>query len=225
MKSKAVTLWLPDEELWFELYFHLSISESLARGILLPKTLTILASFNRTFVGQILTGTHSPRTERRSNAFASKLNRMCERLRNRLAQCVIGSSGDVFVPKITLELLHAYKELKARMAEKGIVEESEYAENLEEWKHFFSHLPSANDVVVPTTSEDMDVAAIMLSFAQQPVRHQTTPPTAHWPVTPPRSPTSADDYNVVSASSVPSMHRCVTPAYETDISALIASPD
>jgi hypothetical protein len=171
LKSKAVTMWLPDEELWFELYFQLSIAESRARGILLPKTLLILNSFNQTFVGHILQDSHGnsidPRVERSSNAFASKLNRMCPQLRARLHQCVFGKSGDIFVPKITLDMLHAYKEMKTEMADKGIDNESEYSEDLDDWRHLFSHLPSIDDAPVSTVEDD--AAAVLISMATQPV--------------------------------------------------------
>lgn len=167
-------MWLPDEELWFELYFQLSIAESRARGILLPKTLLILNAFNQTFAGHILQDSHGnkigPRVERNSNAFASKLNRMWPQLRSRLHQCVFGKSGDIFVPEITLEMLHAYKEMKTKMADKGIEKESQYSDDLTEWRHLFSHLPSIEDVPVPTVEDD--AAAVLISMATQPINAQ-----------------------------------------------------
>jgi hypothetical protein len=167
-------MWLPDEELWFELYFQLSIAESRARGILLPKTLLILNAFNQTFVGHILQDSHGnnigPRVERNSNAFASKLNRMCPQLRTRLQQCVFGKSGDIFVPKITLDMLHAYKEMKTEMAVKGIEKESEYSDDLAEWCHLFFNLPSINHAPISTVEDD--VAAVLISMATQPVNAQ-----------------------------------------------------
>ncbi|KAF2830804.1 hypothetical protein CC86DRAFT_402813 [Ophiobolus disseminans] len=176
MKSKAVTLWLEDEELWFELYYQLSIAESLVRGILLPKTTTILDAFNATFVGRTLTDHHGkptePRVERHSNAFASKLNRMCQLLRNRLVQCVFGKSGDIFVPVITLKMLHQYKAMKLDMQAKGVVEESAYANDLEHWTSLFSHLPSATDIDMqdtPTSTAEQDAAATLLSLYAAPV--------------------------------------------------------
>jgi len=177
MKSKAVTLWLPDEELWFELYFQLSIAEARKKGILLPKTVAILAAFNETFVGKSLKDAHGrdtePRSERQGNAFASKLNRMCVQLRNRLNQCVFGKSGDVFVPKITIKMLRQYKEMKSAMAAKGIIDESAYADSLEDWNFLFSHLPNADeedmqDASAPSIEED--VAATLLSL-RTPVLH------------------------------------------------------
>jgi hypothetical protein len=176
IKSKVVTTWLPDEELWFELYYHLSIAESRTRGILLPKTLQVLQAFNQTFVGQILQDSHGksmePRVERHSNAFASKSNRMCPQLRERLNQCVFGKSGDVFVPVITMKMLRTYKQMKTGMEKKGIEKESAYAENLEVWQYLFSHLPSSNDVDVqddPVTSVEDDAAAVLISMAAQSV--------------------------------------------------------
>jgi hypothetical protein len=178
MKSKAVTLWLPDEELWFELYFQLSIAQSLTRGMILPKTINILEAFNDTFVGRVMQDHYGkptePREERRSNAFASKINRMCQRLRDRLGQCVFGRSGDTFVPKITMKMLQTYKQMKVDMREKGVMEESEYSDNLQEWQYLFSHLPNAADIEMqdePTTTIEEDVAAVLLTM-HKPVHHQ-----------------------------------------------------
>ncbi|KAH8730735.1 hypothetical protein GQ44DRAFT_722985 [Phaeosphaeriaceae sp. PMI808] len=134
IKSKAVSLWLPDEELWFELHFQLTIAESRVRGILLPKTSAVLQSFNETFVGRVIRDCHGfdtePRVERNSNAFASKFNRMCPGLRARLNQSVFGRSGDSFVPGISVEMLEAYKRMKGDMERKGIENESAYSEHL-----------------------------------------------------------------------------------------------
>jgi hypothetical protein len=174
MKTKAVTLWLYDEELWFELYYQVSIAESRTRGILLPKTLSILEAFNQTFVGQVIQDSHGdntePRIERQPNAFASKFNRVYPQLRARLNQCVFGKSGDVFVPKITFRVLQTYKQMKAKMDEKGIKKESAYSEKLEEWQHFFSHLPDYDDVEIldePGSSVEDHAAAVLISMASQ----------------------------------------------------------
>ena len=104
-------MWHEMEELWFELYFHLSIAESRKRGIMLPVTKVVRQAFNETFVGQVLQDKDGDdldiRTERQSNAFASKFNRVCPLLRARLNNCVFGKSGDVFIPKITFEVSSA----------------------------------------------------------------------------------------------------------------------
>lgn len=180
MKSKEVTLWLPLEELWFELYYQLSISEALTRGIIIPKSTPILEAFNATFAGQIIKDHHdvdsSPRVERSSNAFTAKFSRMCQRLRDRLGQCVFGTSGDAFVPKITMEMLGAYKAMKDKMRSKGITEESEYSEDLQEWRFLFAHLPvasSALDQDVPASflNVEEEVAAILLTMSK-PVHHK-----------------------------------------------------
>jgi hypothetical protein len=180
MKSKAVTVWLPDEELWFELYYQLSIVESRVRGILLPKTLVILGAFNRTFVGRVIQDHHgydtAPRADRQVNAFASKFNRMCPGLRARLLQCVFGKSGDIFVPEITLEMLYAYKQMKAEMRKKGIAKESVYSAHLEEWRYLFSHLPSIGDSTTklePGSTVEDDAAAVLISMATQPINAYT----------------------------------------------------
>jgi hypothetical protein len=143
MKAKDVTMWLPDEELWFELYYHLSIAMSRHRGILIPKSKEVLDSFNETFAsvsGGTPNGEQTP-GDRQSNAFASKLNRMCLNLKARLTASLYNKSGDSFVPEITLEMLEVYKKMKSNLATKGIYGESLYSDNLEEWKYFFSHLP------------------------------------------------------------------------------------
>jgi hypothetical protein len=143
MRAKDVTIWLPDEEIWFELYYHLSIAMAQACGMLIPKSREVLKSFNSTFApladgssdGEQLPG------DRSANAFASKLNRMCINLRNRLLASVYNKSGDCFVPTITLDMLQGYKNMKLDLAMKGIYGESAYSDGLEEWKHFLSHLP------------------------------------------------------------------------------------
>jgi hypothetical protein len=197
MKSKAVTVWLPDEELWFELYFQLSIAESRARGFLLPKTLHVLTAFNKTFVGQVVQDHHgldtAPRVERAPNAFASKFNRMCPDLRARLFQCTFGKSGDMFVPEITLEMLNSYKAMKTEM---GLDKETVYAVDLEKWCRLFANLPSigGDDGVAKeesVSSAEDEAAAVLVSMATAP-------------------------YGGV---------RCATPVREVDIWSLIASPD
>jgi hypothetical protein len=101
-------MWHEMEELWFELYFHLSIAESRQHGIMLPVTKAVRKAFNDTFVGKVLQDKDGNdldiRTERQPNAFASKFGRVCPLLRARLDTCVFGKSGDVFIPKITFEV-------------------------------------------------------------------------------------------------------------------------
>jgi hypothetical protein len=182
MKSKAVTVWLPDEELWFELYYQLSIAESRVHGMLLPKTLGVLGAFNKTFVGRVVQDHNgyntAPRAERQPNAFASKFNRMCPELRARLYQSMFGKSGDIFVPEITLEMLHAYKQMRADMSNKGIEKESAYAVHLDEWCYLLANLPNIEDFRMQTefgsTVEDDAAAAVLISMATQPVNARTT---------------------------------------------------
>jgi hypothetical protein len=181
MKSKAVTAWLPDEELWFELYYHLLIAESRVRGMLLPKTVEVLGTFNVTFAGRVIQDHHgydtAPRTERQPNAFASKFNRMCPELRTRLYQSMFGKSGDVFVPEITLEMLYAYKKMKMDMSNKGIEKESAYAVHLDEWCYLFANLPSIGDFGMMAelgSSVENDAAAVLISMAMQPVNAHTS---------------------------------------------------
>ncbi|KAH7396792.1 hypothetical protein DE146DRAFT_789439 [Phaeosphaeria sp. MPI-PUGE-AT-0046c] len=178
-KSKAVTIWLPDEELWFELYYHIMIAESRARGILLPKNARVLEAFNKTFVGRIVQDHNdresAPRTARQFNAFASKFNRMCPKLRARLKQCIFGKSGDIFVPDITLGMVSAYKDMKAALEESGIVEESDYAEHLSEWCHLFAHLPGTSHVTKQQKQLSMaedDAAAVLISLSQDSVQSE-----------------------------------------------------
>jgi hypothetical protein len=144
MKAKDVTMWLPDEEAWFELYYHLSIAASRSCGMLIPKSKDVLASFNETFV-EVVTANEGENVQapgnRLPNAFASKLNRMCLGLKARLVASVYNKSGDTFVPKITIVMLEDYKQMKADLAKKGIHAESPYSDNLEEWREFMSHLP------------------------------------------------------------------------------------
>lgn len=146
LKSKEVTVWCEEEELWFELYYHLSIAESRARGLLLPKIKMISDAFNATFAGHTFGDQDGnevePRATRQVNAFGAKFKRMCPRLRSRLHQCVFGKSGDVFVPEITLDMLGRYREMKLQMSDMGVVEESAYSDDLGEWQSFFFNLSS-----------------------------------------------------------------------------------
>jgi hypothetical protein len=173
LKAKTVTVWLDEEELWFELYHQLSIAESRIRGILLPSTYAIREAFNNTFAGQVLQykgKTLEPRGERQANAFASKFNRMCPQLRARLYMSTWGKSGDVYVPKITFGMLKKYQHMKKEMDEKGIKDESAYSDDLEEWLYLFSHLPDTEDPDVQEEYrpvEEVDAAAALISFATQ----------------------------------------------------------
>ncbi|KAH7093210.1 hypothetical protein FB567DRAFT_609628 [Paraphoma chrysanthemicola] len=180
MKSKTLTMWLPEEELWIELYFQLSIAQARARGMLLPKAVDVLAAFNRTFAGKLVKdgkGVDLLREERKGNAFTSKFNRMCPHLRARLAQCVFGKSGDVYVPEISMEMLQEYKMMKSEMEARGVVKESQYSNGLEDWTYLFSHLPQEEkeegtngaEMDCSFTSEEDDAAAVLVSMALQPV--------------------------------------------------------
>jgi len=174
MKHKTIVLWLSDEKLWMELYFQLSIAESRKRGMLLPTTPEILVAFNKMFVGRVLQHkgrTMEPRGERKLNAFTSKFNRTCLLLRARLNQCLVGKSGDVFIPEISYERLQAYKQMKEKL---GLGKETEaaYAEGLSEWNRLFMHLPG-DDIGVRdepvATAQDVAAGALM-SLAGYPVK-------------------------------------------------------
>lgn len=174
LKSKAVSVWLPYEELWFELYFQLSIAESRMHGILLPKNARVLKAFNSTFVGHSIRDQNgnytAPRAARQENAFASKFNRMCPNLRARLQQCTFGKSGDIFVPEISLEMLHAYRQMKIELEGRGIKEECVYSEHLQEWCHLFAHLPGTSHVTIQKKQLSMaedDAAAVLISLSQE----------------------------------------------------------
>jgi hypothetical protein len=242
LKSKIVNTWLPDEELWFELYYQLSIAESRTRGMLIPKTVQVLRMFNETFVGQVLQDSHGktmePRIERQANAFASKFNRMCLHLKARLTQSVLGKSGDAFVPSITMAMLQTYKQMKTAMADKGIKTESAYAENLAEWLHLFSHLPFTSQDR-PVTSVENDAAAALMSMATQSVDvYDCVKVEDEWPNTPellrnqsfssslrsngPPTPPCWSSEGTIALLEKP---RSFTPINEFDIAALIASPD
>ncbi|KAI4698599.1 hypothetical protein J4E81_005822 [Alternaria sp. BMP 2799] len=105
LKARSVSLWYEAEELWFELYFQLSIVEARKRGIMLP-----------------------------------------------------GSR-------------------QGKLAERGIEAESEYADGLEEWRWFLSHLPDVEmEAVVKEEEEaremeakEYDAVAALVSLANSPV--------------------------------------------------------
>jgi len=176
-----VSLWYEAEELWFELYFQLSIVEARKRGIMLPGNRQVRDAFNKTFVGRVIKGRGGedlePRVEREGNAFASKFNRMFPALRARLNGCVLGRSGDVFVPVITFGMVERYRVMKGKLTERGIEAESEYADGLEEWQWFLSHLPDVEmEAVVKEEEEaremeakEYDAVAALVSLANSPV--------------------------------------------------------
>ncbi|KAI4954750.1 hypothetical protein J4E86_006060 [Alternaria arbusti] len=181
LKARSVSLWYEAEELWFELYFQLSIVEARKRGIMLPGNRQVRDAFNKTFVGRVIKGRGGedlePRVEREGNAFASKFNRMFPALRARLNGCVLGRSGDVFVPVITFGMVERYRVMKGKLAERGIEAESEYADGLEEWQWFLSHLPDVEmEAVVKEEEEaremeakEYDAVAALVSLANSPV--------------------------------------------------------
>jgi hypothetical protein len=212
MKSKAVTVWLPIEELWFELYFHLSIAESRDRGFILPKTVNVLEAFNSTFVGRVVRDFKGeetlPRVERKPNAFASKFNRMCPELRARLGECTFRKSGDVCVPEITLEMVEKYEVMKREL---GIEKESVYAVQLEEWCRLFANLPGVGD----DRGETEAVVSVEDRFGDGGGKTDEV--------------SLAEDEAAAAlvsmATSTYGVARCTTPEAELDIGSLIASPD
>ncbi|CAN9106663.1 unnamed protein product [Alternaria alternata] len=151
-------------------------------------------AFNATFVGTIIQDKVGndlpPRAEREANAFASKFNRMCPVLRARLNNCVFGKSGDTYMPKITFKMMERYKTMKGEMAAKGVECESEYADHLEDWRHFLSHLPDPEDAEmqdVATEEEDVkemeakevDAVTALISLSHSPINSQVAlSPTA-----------------------------------------------
>ncbi|KAL6159279.1 hypothetical protein ACJBU6_03362 [Exserohilum turcicum] len=149
IKARSVNQWHEYEELWLELYFQLSIAEALKRPTVVPNTALIRRAFNDMFVGRVLYAHDgvalAPREERRGNAFSSKFGRVCHRLRARLAACVLGKSGDVYMPRITMDMVHEYKGMKMLLEDMGIYAESEYAEGLEAWRGFLASLPVGDE--------------------------------------------------------------------------------
>ncbi|KZM26044.1 hypothetical protein ST47_g2795 [Ascochyta rabiei] len=146
---KMVDVWVPDEEAWIELYFHLSIAETRKHGIRLPMTKDVWQAFLQFFGDRELTGkygevvTRKPRT---NSAFSAKFRRF-EELAERLEQCMRGKSGDLFMPNMTETMLDRFKEMKGGMEAKGLKKESAYAgQDLQDWLAFFSHLPTEGDV-------------------------------------------------------------------------------
>jgi hypothetical protein len=189
LKARSVSLWHEAEELWFEVYFQLSIVEARKRGILLPATRQVRDAFNKTFVGRVIRDRAGrelpPRVEREGNAFASKFSRVVPLLRARLNACVFGVSGDVYVPEITLEMLERYKVVKREMADKGIECESEDADGVGEWQDFLSRLEDGGDGEVKENAEEqeesrdleakeVDAAAALISLANSPVNSWNT---------------------------------------------------
>ncbi|KNG49883.1 ubiquitin-protein ligase E3A [Stemphylium lycopersici] len=88
IKARTVSAWHEDEELWFELWFQLSIAEARRSGggVLMPGVKVVREAFNGFFVGRRLSagtkgtdgvvfGVGEPRGARGANAFASKFAR------------------------------------------------------------------------------------------------------------------------------------------------------
>jgi len=187
LKARSVSLWYEQEDLWFELYFQLSIVESRKRGILLPASRQVRDAFNATFVGSVIQDRAGndlpPRVERESNAFASKFKRMYPVLRARLNSCIFGKSRDTYIPRITFKMMERYKAMKADIAAKGIECESEYADHLEDWQHFLLHLPDADHVKIQDVTKEeednkemeakeVDAVAALISLAHSPINSQ-----------------------------------------------------
>jgi len=158
----------------------MSIVEARKRGIMLPGSRQMRDAFNKTFVGRVIKGRSGedlpPRVEREGNAFASKFNRMFPALRARLNGCVLGRSGDVFVPVITFGMVERYRVMKESLVKRGIEAESEYADGLEEWRWFLSHLPDVKmeaivkeEEVREMEAKELDAVAALVSLANSPV--------------------------------------------------------
>ena len=90
--------------------------------------------------------------------------------------CVLGRSGDVFVPVVTFGMMERYRVMKESLAKRGIEAESEYADGLEEWRWFLSHLPDVEMEAVVKEEEaremeakEYDAVAALVSLANSPV--------------------------------------------------------
>ncbi|KAF2635439.1 hypothetical protein P280DRAFT_523159 [Massarina eburnea CBS 473.64] len=115
LKAKTVTLWHDKEEAYIELTYHLLVMEAAHNGLMIPKSRGILENFNNFFRGKVFQDAdgvdHEPRTERKHNAFVSKVNRAVEKIKPRLESMLLGKSGDYFTPKIDEDNLDAYMKL------------------------------------------------------------------------------------------------------------------
>ncbi|KAJ4324290.1 hypothetical protein N0V94_001348 [Neodidymelliopsis sp. IMI 364377] len=191
MKAKEVNMWLPDEELWIELYYQLSIAEARKHGLTLPKAKTVGEAFMEFFAEHQLTDRHGQvvtRTPRAQSAFGSKFNRVFHTLRERLVQSVVGQSGDEFIPNITEAMMDEFRNKKEELIQEG---GDKVSGDSQEWRDFFANLASENDTDGEVTVEEVerpndsgigvkpaqeasDAAATLTQMASQSDRTQTS---------------------------------------------------
>jgi hypothetical protein len=191
MKAKEVNMWLPNEELWIELYYQLSIAEARKHGLTLPKAKTVGEAFIEFFAERELTDRHGQvvtRTPRAQSAFGSKFNRVFHTLRERLVQSVVGQSGDEFMPTITEAMMDDFRNKKEELIQEG---DDKLSGDSQEWRDFFANLASEDDtdgevrekevehlnesgVGVGTAQEASDAAATLTQMSSQSNSTQTS---------------------------------------------------
>ncbi|KAF1923165.1 uncharacterized protein M421DRAFT_332058 [Didymella exigua CBS 183.55] len=155
-KLRETQWWLPDEELWLEMYCHLSIAETNRRAIDLPAKNDVGEEFLRFFEGRKLEDQHGGAVKRERRTLSSvtgKFGRSFPYLRECLAQAVVGMSGHVFTPSITGEEIDRFKTFKAEILEKGIRTEMVGFVNSPEWRAFFLSQSSGNDDVASRSKD------------------------------------------------------------------------
>ena len=82
----------------------------------------------------------------------------------------------MFVPVITFGMVERYRVMKESLVKRGIEAESEYADGLEEWRWFLSHLPDVKmeaivkeEEVREMEAKELDAVAALVSLANSPV--------------------------------------------------------
>lgn len=195
MKMKEVDTWSPDEELWIELYCHLSIAEATKQAIRQPQTKAIGEVFLAFFVDREVKdrrGVVVEREPRSLSSFSNKFIRVYPDLKRHLKQSMLGTTGDAFMPTITDELLNDFKKVKAEMVSSGgQTQAASFLQTLE-WRAFFLPQPAEEgngDITLDNKEGDQDesdfaselahreddAAGTLVSMAAQPNSIRTTP--------------------------------------------------
>ncbi|KAF2874367.1 hypothetical protein BDV95DRAFT_476632, partial [Massariosphaeria phaeospora] len=140
-KAKEVIRWNEDEEYFIELYQHLLVVAALKGETALPKPNLICEDFNVFFRGKILTnkdGTNTtPRVDRGTYGFTSKLGRIDPQVKERIRAVVWDRNEELYRPVITEDMLAQYKNLKRKLKAKGVMQETtQSSKDLEHWQEF-----------------------------------------------------------------------------------------
>jgi hypothetical protein len=199
VKKRKTQNWKPKEEFWVELYYHVSIAETRRRTIRRPRKNAVGQEFLDFFASRKVMNRYGENVQRDMPSFSGKFGRRTTfpQLRQRLAEDVMGTTGDGFMPTFTVKVINRFRRLKAVMAAKDVQIDSVDFLDSSKWEDLFlnpSSDQSENDTVVDDEKEnlddpiivrrsvegDIDAAATLISMAFQPngITAPATPVTA-----------------------------------------------